>query len=77
VRSLGIDDLKKARVINPMDQNEEFHQKEKEKQMQQYEMRLGLLKDDEIQRLKRKSNYKVVREFDCGPGAKRRRVDAD
>lgn len=56
-----------------MDQNKEFHQKEKEKQMQQYEMRRELLKDEEIQRLKRKP-YKVVREFDCGPGAKRRRM---
>lgn len=78
MRFLEIDSLKKARVVNPMDQDKEFHRKDKEDQMSQYEMRKGLLKDVEVQRLKRRSSYKIVREFDCGQGAKRkRRVDAD
>lgn len=73
MKFLEIDSLKKAKVVDPMDQDKEFHRKDKEDQMCQYEMHKGLLEDVEVQRVKRISNYKIVREFDCGKGAKRRR----
>lgn len=75
VMMLEIDSLKKAKVVDPMDQVEEFRKKDKDEQLAQYKTRLGLLKGVEIQRLKKKQGYKVVTEFDCGKGARRRRKE--
>jgi len=58
LRVVVVKPLKDARVLDPMQVDKEFHKRDKQEQMENYEKRKDMLIQDEIKRLKR--NKKVM-----------------
>ena len=72
--------LKKARVIDPIEEAKAIRQRDKEKQMSTYGIRSEAMKEVEVRRLIRKKKnpgYRIVTEFDCGSKPRRRRTNAN
>lgn len=58
-----------AKPINPMDEDKKIHQTDKQKQMEYYQANRESLIINEVKRLKRKNNFAIVSNYDCGPCA--------
>lgn len=77
IKIFDVDDYKHSTVSNEKNFNKKIREDDKKKQFKRYDDSYNSLINDEIKRLKQRSNYTRVTEFDCGPCARCRVKNCD